>query len=99
MAKDAELSLKIEDEELVIRIGISTLAFAATKGPYFDNIVMDHDCDEDAVKVTDEAEFAKSILAALEEEEEDGSTRVHKMLDSAAEFACEQGYEGIEIAT
>ena len=97
MAKDTELSVKIENEELVIRIGISALAFAVRRGPYIDQIVMDQGGDEDAVKITDEGVFAQAILESLHDEEEDGSTRVHRMLDDAAEYSIENGCEGIEI--
>jgi hypothetical protein len=94
--KDAALEVKIENEKLIISIGISTLANAAISGPYFTEVVNDHDGDEDCIKI-DASVFAQSILAALNNEEEDGTTLIDKMLDSAAEWVFEQGYEGIEI--
>lgn len=47
-------------------------------------------------KVTDPAEFAKEVCHALNDEREDGTTRVHMMFDSAFAHAIEQGAEGIE---
>lgn len=95
--KDRCLEVKIEDEELIIRIGISTLAGAIRLSPYIDGIVMDHDGDENVVDITDEAVFADAIREAMQIEEEDGTTPIHRMFDSAAEWAIEQGCEGIEI--
>ena len=48
-------------------------------------------------EITDETVFAQAICDALEDEEEDGSTPVHRLLDAAADSAIEQGCEGIEF--
>jgi len=95
--KTTGLEVKIENEELVIRLGISALCTAVRQCSIIDSAVMDADGDEGAVEITDEMVFAQAILEALEREEEDGSTPVHQMLDSAAEYAIEQGCEGIEF--
>lgn len=97
MAKDTELSAKIEKEELVIRVGISTLCRAVRQCPVIDHAVMEANGDESAVEITDEAVFAQAILESLQAEEEDGSTPVHRLLDDAANEAIEQGCEGIEF--
>lgn len=97
MAKDTALSVEIENDELVIRVGISTLCKAVRQCPVIDYAVMEADGDEDAVKITDEAVFAEAIRDALHEEEEDGSTPVHRLLDAAANEAIEQDCEGIEF--
>lgn len=97
MAKNTELSVKIEDEELVIRVGISILCKAVRQCQVIDYAVMEADGDESVVEITDEAVFANAILDALNEEEEDGSTPVHRMFDAAANEAIEQGCEGIEF--
>jgi hypothetical protein len=47
-------------------------------------------------KVTDSVAFAQDLLSELLSEEEDGTTRVHKMFDGAILEAIEQGAEGIE---
>jgi hypothetical protein len=47
-------------------------------------------------KVTDPAIFAKELLHALNNEDEQGTTMIHKMFDKAINEALEQGAEGIE---
>jgi hypothetical protein len=46
------------------------------------------------IAITHDSKFFESILSALHEEQEDGSTLVHRMLDEAVVFAHEQGLEG-----
>ena len=46
------------------------------------------------ITVVDVDKFAESVLSALHEEQEDGSTLVHRMLDEAIVFAVEQGMDG-----
>lgn len=95
--KNTGLEISIAEDELIIRVGISTLCNAIRLCPYIDNFVMDHDGDESSVVINNELLFAKAIVAALEEEEEDGSTLVHRMLDTAAEAAIDDGCEGIDF--
>lgn len=92
--RPAGLHVDIIKGRLVISIGISALCFAATRGPYFDDICARTSQD---IIVTDQDAFAKEILRELRREEEDGTTLVHLMLDKAAERAVENGAEGIEI--
>lgn len=47
-------------------------------------------------KVTNTKEFASDLLNALNEENEDGTTRIHEMFDRAILEAIEQGAFGIE---
>lgn len=47
-------------------------------------------------RVTDPGLFAKEVCHALNNEREDGTTRVHLMFDAAFMHAIEQGAEGIE---
>lgn len=47
-------------------------------------------------KVTDPAIFAKEVCRALNDEREDGTTRVHMMFDGAFNYAIDQGFEGID---
>jgi len=47
-------------------------------------------------KVTDAEAFAKDVCVSLNNEQEDGTTRVHLMFDSAFMHAIEQGAEGID---
>ncbi len=83
--KDAPLEVIIRDDELVISAGINTLV-AVIVSP------------EPGFIITNADVAALEILSALKDEEEDGTTVVHKMLDLAARDAWEQGGEGFEDA-
>ncbi len=76
------LEAKIIGEQLVISIGISTLAYAIQNGT-----------DDWVGKITSEAGFAQDVIDELLNEEEDGTTLVHKMFDEAAREAADQGSE------
>lgn len=52
---------------------------------------------ESRLYVTNAEVFAKELVRALNDESEDGTTRVHKMLDDATMEVMEQGGEGIEV--
>jgi hypothetical protein len=95
--ENAELEVKIENDELVIHIGISTLCASVRNCSVIDEAVMNADGDESSVVIYDETVFATGIISALGREEEDGSTLIHRMLDNAAESAIESGCEGIEF--
>lgn len=75
------LKIKIQDGQLIISIGISTLVYAIQNGDKWNGYG----------KITDEMGFAKDILSELDYEEEDGTNPVHRMLDDAAIRAAEQG--------
>lgn len=83
--------VRIEDGNLVISLPVDALIFGVTHGRYFDNFP-----DGEAPAVTDPALFAQAICAELMAEEEDGSTLVHHMLDEAAEYAFENGCDGVD---
>jgi len=94
--KDRLLSVKLDGDELVIRIGISALAFAAIHAPQLEHF--DDEANEFRLpKITDERKFAEEVAIVLGQEEEDGTTLVHRMLDGAFLEAVEQGREGILI--
>lgn len=80
------LSVKIEDGQLKISIGIALLAFA----------VQTQDQWPEEFYVSDIREFANSISRRLQREEEDGTTPVHRMLDAAADEVLEQGDDGVD---
>lgn len=81
-----QLSVKIEDGQLKISIGIALLAFA----------VQGQDQWPEEFYVSDIREFAKSMVYRLQREAEDGTTPVHRMLDAAADDVLEQGDEGVD---
>ena len=80
---DQPLTITIENGQLVIRVGVHTLAFAVTRGAGNEHF---------AITAPDRA--AEEIVRELEREAEDGTTVVHTLLDKAAFAAWEQGGEG-----
>lgn len=81
-----QLSVVVEGGQLKISIGIALLAFA----------VQSQDNWPEEFAVVDLREFAKSMARQLQREEEDGTTPVHRMLDTAAEAVLEQGDDGVD---
>lgn len=87
------LQISIEGEELVIRIGLDTLKYATENSP---NLDFESDDRGNKFIVTDTHTWAESVIIALEKEEENGTTPIHKMFDEAFLYALDQGLEGIE---
>lgn len=85
------LKVAIEAGRLVISIGMTTLGEALV-GP---GSPLKIDCPH--AKITDHAKFAREVMRALLEEEEDGTTAVHRMLDGAAVVLLENGAEGVDF--
>jgi hypothetical protein len=84
--------VKIEGDEIVVRVKIDALTHALRYSQYGANYEAEHG---EPMTVTDSLGFAKDVVGALEQEEEDGSTPVHQMLDDAMEWAIEQGSEHV----
>jgi hypothetical protein len=84
--ESSPLTVRIEGEDLVIRIGIPLLAHALQGAPNWDQSFL----------ITDWESFTKDMIRELEDEEEDGTTPVHRMLDAAALGAIEGGSEHVE---
>ena len=92
--KDHLLSIALDGDEVVIRVGISALAFAAIHAKQ----LVTFDSEENDFRypqIIDEARFAQDVVRRLKSEEEDGTTVVHRMLDDAFLVAVENGAEGI----
>lgn len=87
-----ETDAKIINNKVVISLDINTLVNAAKFSQYF------FDCKEDGMElvISDNLLFAKSVVNALNNEDEDGSTLVTRMFDEAIIWVSEQGEEGIE---
>lgn len=89
--KDTPLSVKIVDGDLVIRIGVDTLAFC------FDRHEENNQWDEgkedfiQKLKIIDPDGFAKDVLIEMGREEENGSTPLTDFLDAMSQAAVEQG--------
>ena len=83
------LTIGVEGDELVIRIGVDTLQFAFEMGE--DNQPFDDEVNDfrRSWKVTDKHKFARGVGNALCNEEEDGSTPLTKVLDEAYIHAVE----------
>lgn len=94
--KDQPLVVKIEDEELVLRIGINTLAFAADAQDAF--VPYDEEKGDwvRKYKVTDPKEFASDIKRAMQDEREDGSSPLTDFLDKMTIAALDDGSIAIE---
>ena len=90
------LEVHIIDGQLVVRIGVETLAWASDHSdfstPYDDKV----GAFVPKWKVIDQLEFAKDVARELRREEEDGSSLLTNVLDKAIEAAIEQGSLGIE---
>lgn len=82
--EDAPLEITLDDGRLSISIGIATLAFAVTHGAGVEGVY----------RIADPWKAAESIRHYLLEEDEEGTTPVHTLLDKAAWEAWEQGEEG-----
>lgn len=84
---------KIEGDEIVIRVPLAAIPHAAQLA------LSEHgySTDDNAwtrIQITDPRTFAADMCRAMNDESEDGSTRVHLLLDAAVCVAYEQGSEG-----
>lgn len=86
MLKNTPLNVEIKNDQLIISIGIDTLAFAIENADK---------CDLYNIKIENSEGFAKDLLNELLQENEVGETLMSDMLDSAAVQAIEQGSEFI----
>ena len=88
------MSVEIEGDQLVIRIGVDTLSHAAQNCPeFYDHILRKY---APYVRVSDAHQLARSIRGMLQREDESGATRLHKLLDDCIVAAWEDGSEGFE---
>lgn len=95
--RDRPLQVRIEEAELVIRIGIGTLIYAAERCPrlYDYDRHKDNDIGDRYIEVEDENEFVKDTIHAMQAEEEDGSTPLSDFLDQMVVDVYEDGSAGI----
>ena len=80
---DKPLGCEVEGEQLVIRIGVSTLAWAAKKrngGVVPDNL-----------RMVDKQQWAKDVALRIMHEDEVGNTMLCDMLDEAMQAAMDDG--------
>ncbi len=76
---NSPLSVKVVKDQLVISIGVSTLAYALQNGP-----------EPFGARITNEKGFAKDVARALEDGDE-GGTPLERLLDEMANHAIENG--------
>lgn len=82
------------DGGIDMSIGAEILAFAAANHPeYWDG---KSGLDVPNIKVDDPAAFARAVCAAINREDEDGSTLLTRMLDKAISLAVEEGCDGVD---
>jgi hypothetical protein len=85
----APLTVGVEGDQLVIRIGVDTLAFC------YEISEANHEWDQKATKyrlgwkVIDKHKFAKGVAEGIQDEAEDGSTPLTRILDAACTYAIE----------
>ncbi|MBY2992477.1 hypothetical protein HF272_13665 [Rhizobium leguminosarum] len=84
-----QLSVIVEDNQVKISIGLGLLAFAVQSAPSYAGWPDDWYID-------DIRKFGKEFASALQREEEDGTTPIHRMFDKVALELLEQGPECVE---
>lgn len=87
----------IEGDAIVIRVPIENLPIAFEYCPL--NPHEPSEAMEKQFRISDLPEFAKSLVRRLNEEEEDGTTLIHRCFDKAMEQVIEQGDEGVSDIT
>ncbi len=90
--RDAGLTVEIVDGVLRISLGVNGLKYAAE---HHDSFYLPW-TDKWSLVINDPDKFAEEVCRQLQEEQEDGTTPVHTMLDKAIYEAVEQGAEGID---
>lgn len=88
---DAPIAGKADlvDGEIVIRLPVDNLG-CALEGAWALHYIDAH------FTVTDPQAFAKEVMRSLNNEDEQGTTLIHRMFDKAMLDAIEQGAEGVE---
>ncbi len=89
------LAIKVEKDELVIRIGINTLKVAAEESETFNPFNDEKNDFSREFKIVDAKQFANGVRRFLQDEEEDGSTVITRALDDGFIYAVENAY-GVE---
>ena len=79
----------IEDGVIVIRLAVDAIPSAVRGG-------VDMMAIDPPFRVTNAKAFAKDVVRALNDEDEDGTTPIHRMFDAAFNEAAEWGADGIE---
>lgn len=86
--RDTGLEVVIVGGKLHISIGVDALAWAAEHSPDFED-----EWFEPTIKITNPDKFAGDVVRELEKEQEDGTTQLHLLLDTAFRDAVDNGSE------
>ncbi len=93
---DKPLKVEVKNNILTISIGVDTLVFAVEHGDYDFLKINDDNEQVNKYKITNAPGFAKEVALELVQEEEDGTTPVHLLLDAACLKAIENGSQYYE---
>ena len=85
--KDTNLTVEIKEDVLLISIGTEILSHSCEVGRRY---------GLGDIKITDKKQFLASLVRQLEFEDEDGSTLMHEMFDSAVTTMLENGELGVD---
>jgi len=86
IADSTQLSIQVEGEDLVIRIGIPLLLHAISNGPLW----------TEGMLISDDEMFVQELVKELALDGEDGTTLIHEAFDRAALRVVENGSEAVE---
>jgi hypothetical protein len=82
----------IKGEAIVIRLSLVSIADAVRGGVDLGSI-------DPPIRVTDPKVFAKEVVHALNREDDDGTTPIHRLFDQAFSEATEDGARGVQLGT
>jgi len=93
---DQPLDVKVENGELVIHIGIHTLAHAVSYADWA--APFDTGCDDNirTFAITDPEQLARDVLLEMQSEAEDGSSPLSDFLDAMTKAALDGGSAAVE---
>ena len=89
MSKDTPLTVRVEDDEIVIRLGIDTLK----------NLTENLESFENAVTVTDPRGWAQAVADTINDSDEENGLKTlgEEMFEAAIDEASTQGGKWLEI--
>ena len=85
--KNTNLTVEVKEDALLISIGTETLCHSCEVGRRY---------GLSDIKITDKKQFLASLTRQLEFQDEDGSTLMHEMFDSAVTAMLENGELGVD---
>lgn len=92
MSTKAPLKCEVRDGKFVIEIGVNTLIFATKCG-----LKGEGRWPKEIGAITSDEGFAKEMIDAIEQEREDGSTKLTDLLDWAAVEAIDHGSQYVNL--